>query len=244
MKHTFIILVFFCVFLSLISLQGVESAKIRGAIYDHELNPISKTVVTINSTPEQRRVSQYGGYHFIVSPGSYEIVATLTRNDITREIAREYIVIPSEGDYVKDLFLYDDFDMRSEFEETFFMRVTMWFNEYYGFIILLFVGLLFIWVAFNVYFRFFQVQKHHTQTEVGDTQDTISEIILEQTSDDIIEKKILSLLADSQKPLRQKDIRKKFPLSEAKISLVLRNMEEKGQIARLKKGRSNVISLT
>ena len=69
--------------------SAISGARIQGAIYDHNLEPIKKAIVTINSTPEQSYLSQYGGYHFVVDPGSYELTVTFTRNQITKEIARD-----------------------------------------------------------------------------------------------------------------------------------------------------------
>ncbi|MEK6827817.1 MAG: hypothetical protein AABX78_00550, partial [Nanoarchaeota archaeon] len=41
----------------------------------------------------------------------------------------------------------------------------------------------------------------------------------------------------------QKDIRKQIPLSEAKISLMIAELEHKGIIEKIKKGRGNIIIL-
>ena len=41
----------------------------------------------------------------------------------------------------------------------------------------------------------------------------------------------------------QKDIRKQIPLSEAKISLMLAELEHKGVVEKIKKGRGNIIIL-
>src|SRR3989338_7324132 len=41
----------------------------------------------------------------------------------------------------------------------------------------------------------------------------------------------------------QKDIRKKIPLSEAKISLMIAQLESEGKIKKIKKGRGNIIIL-
>jgi uncharacterized membrane protein len=46
-----------------------------------------------------------------------------------------------------------------------------------------------------------------------------------------------------EKRTTQKDLRKKLPYSEAKISLVLSELENKGKIEKIKKGRSNIIIL-
>jgi len=41
----------------------------------------------------------------------------------------------------------------------------------------------------------------------------------------------------------QKEIRKQLPLSEAKVSLIITELEEKGVVKKIKKGRGNVIIL-
>ena len=41
----------------------------------------------------------------------------------------------------------------------------------------------------------------------------------------------------------QKDIRKQIPLSEAKISLMIAELEHKGIVEKIKKGRGNIIIL-
>jgi len=44
-----------------------------------------------------------------------------------------------------------------------------------------------------------------------------------------------------EKRVTQKEMRKQFPVSEAKISLILAELESKGKIEKLKKGRGNII---
>ena len=78
-KYNIILLFTLCLLL----ITPAFSAKITGAIYDHELSPITKSIITINTSPEQTKVSQYGGYHFLVEPGSYLITATYSKNEIT-----------------------------------------------------------------------------------------------------------------------------------------------------------------
>jgi uncharacterized membrane protein len=41
----------------------------------------------------------------------------------------------------------------------------------------------------------------------------------------------------------QKEIRKQLPLSEAKVSLIIAEMEAKGLIQKIRKGRGNIIIL-
>jgi uncharacterized membrane protein len=59
-----------------------------------------------------------------------------------------------------------------------------------------------------------------------------------EESDDFAE---LAAFISKHKRVTQKDIRKQFPMSEAKISLMLTDLESQGKIRKIKKGRGNVI---
>ena len=65
------------------------------------------------------------------------------------------------------------------------------------------------------------------------------EEIMEQ--DDL--KKVISIVEEEGGRATQKDIRKKMPLSEAKISLLIAELEHTGKIKKIKKGRGNIIIL-
>ena len=54
--------------------------------------------------------------------------------------------------------------------------------------------------------------------------------------------KVLNFIKQ-EKRTTQKDIRKEFPVSEAKISLILTELESKGKIKKIKKGKTNVVIL-
>jgi uncharacterized membrane protein len=55
--------------------------------------------------------------------------------------------------------------------------------------------------------------------------------------------KILQALKKQGGRATQKDIRKEIPLSEAKISLMIAELEHKGKVEKIKKGRGNIIIL-
>ena len=54
---------------------------------------------------------------------------------------------------------------------------------------------------------------------------------------------IIKIIKEEGSRVTQKDIRKKIPLSEAKISLMIAELEHKGIIEKIKKGRGNIIIL-
>lgn len=57
------------------------------------------------------------------------------------------------------------------------------------------------------------------------------------------EREIIRILKNSKHPSRQKDIEKQIEFSKAKLSRMLRNLEERGLIKRIPKGNSNLIQL-
>ncbi|PIU72321.1 hypothetical protein COS79_03525, partial [Candidatus Woesearchaeota archaeon CG06_land_8_20_14_3_00_33_13] len=55
---------------------------------------------------------------------------------------------------------------------------------------------------------------------------------------------IIKIIKDNKGRVTQKEIRKQIPLSEAKISLMITELEDKGIVKRIKKGRGNIIILS
>jgi uncharacterized membrane protein len=62
-------------------------------------------------------------------------------------------------------------------------------------------------------------------------------------SSDSLAEDVLAFIKEEGGRVTQKDIRKKFPLSEAKISLVVTELESKELVKRIKKGRANIVVL-
>ncbi len=54
---------------------------------------------------------------------------------------------------------------------------------------------------------------------------------------------VLAFVMSEDGQTTQKEIRKRFPLSEAKISLMISELEAEGHIEKIKKGRGNIILL-
>ena len=66
---------------------------------------------------------------------------------------------------------------------------------------------------------------------------------LENKFDDIYLNNVLEFIKKNQGRTTQKDIRKQLKISEAKVSLVLSQLESEGKIKKIKKGRGNIIIL-
>jgi uncharacterized membrane protein len=57
------------------------------------------------------------------------------------------------------------------------------------------------------------------------------------------ERGIMHILKQAGKPTRQRDIEKQITFSKAKLSRILRNLEERGIIKRIPRGNTNLIEL-
>jgi uncharacterized membrane protein len=272
----------------LILIQTIFAVKVSGAIYDHSLTPIQKVVISINTTPEQKMVSKYGGYHFIIEPGTYTIKATLTQNGVTKLIAEEKITITTknpDAEIIRDLFMFSDFNMAAEFKQPWYAKPMSFFRSPipYITIIILILGLLFIHqknktkqkvkseqqnnnslknttnasdiesmatnnqVESNLNEETTQSKKHNSQFEqTNQTAVQFKEqpqLVKPLTNDEKLKKHIIQILSEKQQTT-QKYIRQQFPLSEAKISLILKELESDNIIQREKQGRSNILTLT
>jgi len=53
---------------------------------------------------------------------------------------------------------------------------------------------------------------------------------------------VLEIIKKEQR-LTQKELRKKLPWSEAKVSLIVADLEERGLIKKIKKGRGNILKM-
>ena len=67
--------------------------------------------------------------------------------------------------------------------------------------------------------------------------------IIDCVIDDLSEEDFLEIIKKEGGRTTQKDIRKEIPLSEAKTSLMIAELEHKGIIEKIKKGRGNIIIL-
>ncbi len=202
-------------------------AEIYGTAYDLSLDPQQNVVIVIDTVPEQTLIAPDGAYSFDLSPGKYRIRAEYREDGIVLARAEEDVEVVGEGKFRVDLILLDVTE-EELFEDTDFEVV----DEYNGFgfpwlggLVVLFAILL---VPYPLY-RFFKARKTEAEEEISDL-----------VSEDL--EKVLKILKEEGGRTTQKHIRKKLGLSEAKVSLMITELEHKNLVVRIKKGRGNVIA--
>ena len=230
--------------LTFLHLIGITSAAtIYGHIYDLSLNKVDNARVEINTMPKQHYVAKNGSYSFNVPIGDYSIRAIHYSGNIL-EISTENISVKDSGNYVLDIVLFPSLEEEKELlKET---GVSIVEEKNTNLLpIYFFAGssLLAISVIAVVAYLFTKRRKPKTPPQAKDEKDK-KEIEKEKQSKgrEVYDaEEIIKILKEEGGRTTQKDIRKKIPLSEAKISLMISELEAKGAIKKIKKGRGNIL---
>ncbi len=229
LKNKILVYIFLTVFL----VNFANAATIYGTIYDLSLKKVSNAMVEINTIPKQFYIAQNGTYSFNVPNGRYMIKAQLIQKSTLVASAEENITIAQDGNYILDLILFPDIEEGVEdpgidvngnvIEEPDNKDVILLI----GFIVLIASGIV---VGVIYYLKI----RRHGQQNVEEKTTVTEDGDLEQ---------IIKIIKQEGGRATQKDIRKQIPLSEAKISLMIAELEHKGIIEKIKKGRGNIIIL-
>ena len=218
----------------LVSASLVNAATIHGTIYDLSLRKLSNVGVEINTSPKQFLVAQNGSYSFDVQNGFYTIKAQLMQKNAILASVQENMTIKQDGSYVLDLILFPDveegvgdidIEVNGDIVEAGNNRIAV------GTIVFLALGT--ILIAFS-YFKKQKNEMHEEKTKTDQKEEKYEGNDLEQ---------LIKIIRQEGGRATQKDIRRQIPLSEAKISLMIAELEHKGIIEKIKKGRGHIIIL-
>ncbi|MFH1064650.1 MAG: hypothetical protein V1729_06210 [Candidatus Woesearchaeota archaeon] len=233
------------------------AATLHGSIYDIELNELTDVIVEIDSEPMQRQVAKDGQYSFELNPGQYLLTANYTDTFSTYAV-EEDITIKEEGDYNYDLFMFPDLDVDyeeligtqglDELSGTVFVDTRINWN-----LLLIIVVLAVIVVLVTAYFVIGHLKKREEVQELKEVDKLEAAIKGEPVSEakskplsvepDQFMTDVLEVIRSEGGRTTQKEIRKHIPLSEAKISLIISELEHKKIVHKVKKGRGNIIIL-
>ncbi|MEM4240059.1 MAG: hypothetical protein QXM31_01835 [Candidatus Woesearchaeota archaeon] len=214
--------------LLLVIASGVHAALIYGNVYDLELNTV-QAIVEVNSTPRQVMVSRNGTYQFSVHPGSYAITARLAKPNIT---VSERIEVRQEGNYVIDLIFFPDF---SEDDELLNESLDVIEYEEPEYIPAWAYALLVLAVLASAAAILLKKRKKSVEEKKeGPEQKQVAKADLAE---------IMAFIKKEGGRTTQKDLRQAIPYSEAKISLMIAELEHQGKVKKIKKGRGNIIIL-
>mgnify|MGYP001558095602 CR=1 FL=1 len=210
----------------------VNAATIYGTVYDLSLKKANNARVEINTSPKQFMIAQNGTYSFEVPNGAYTIKAQLMQKNTVIASISENITIKQPGNYVLDLILFPDVEEGVEDIDIDVNGEVIEADNNIIFIFLIVLLLITIGVIYHVAKNKKQKKepiKEEKTEEKGEENDDLQQLI--------------NIIKQEGGRATQKDIRKLIPLSEAKISLMVAELEHKGIIEKIKKGRGNIIIL-
>ena len=200
------------------------AATIYGTIYDFSLEKANDIMLEINTEPKQSYISKNGSYAFNVPNGQYSIEAKQYTGSLLKASAAENITVKNEGTYVLDMVLFPSID-EEELEEDIELNDPFEERKLNTAIILALIIILILF--FVIYYA-----RSKSKAKAKDKN---------QEDHDL--ENVIKILKKEGGRATQKAIRKEIPLSEAKISLMIAELEHKGIIEKIKKGRGNIIIL-
>lgn len=246
-------LIFLLVFLVL-AIGFSEAATLKGHVYNRTLNKLNDVVVVVNTNPPQRYVVKDSMYEFELQTGNYRLSARTFSDDENVYGSDVDFSVDREGVFVFDLVLEPlDEDALNQtlpppsqpksmfgLDKNLFIFVDIIFG-------VVIIALLFFIIRFyKRKIRSLEVENKAAKKEVHDKKQAKQIVPVEVVSKDIESEfdentQKMYILLKKEKQMTQKEIRKQFDLSEAKISLILTDLQNQGILKRIKKGRGNII---
>jgi len=250
MRLVIILLLFVVLF------QFSFSATIQGEVYEwYSLDKLNNVIVDINTSPKQTDISNDGQYLFEVPLGNYHILAKYYEQGELIYSDEQEVSITREGNFVIDLIMFpaleeidaqiDDINFGDDFE-TIDGNLGENLIDAQENTCLLVGVLIIVLVLFGLLFIKSRRQPVGRGNWVA-TKEAIVEKGKEKKVDESVDKyanQVLNLLKRRGNRLTQKEIRDEIKeIGEAKISLIITELEALGKVKKIKKGRSNIIVL-
>ncbi len=221
-----------------------QAATVYGTIYswsDFE-KPLKNAIIELNTIPVQSRVATDGTYVFDdLPPGNYTIRAKYYRNNVLDLVEEEQIqIMENDGKFNIDLLLFPPTDPELEYLGDINLSIDMEIkgeSNLTSYIILL---LLLTAAVLAIYFMPWKKKTPDSEAASGSIkhQPTATPEARE-FPEDLHE--LYALIIRKGGRVTQKELRGEMKCSEAKVSLMLDDLEDRGCIKKIKKGRSNII---
>jgi len=246
------------------------AATLQGSVFEwYSLERINNAIIDINSVPAQRIVAKGGQYSLQLHPGDYLLRAESFENSSLKYEAEETVSIGGDGNFTLDLVMFPALDENeSELIDPGINDASIDFPEQNqkpegngkaeeeSFNLLVAIGatvlLLVMLLAFSFHLELGKrIRKAGEKTKTSGAKETKTIAVPEnkkpKESGEALDKyaiEVLDALKKSGNRLTQKELREKVQsVGEAKISLILAELESMGKIKKIKKGRGNIIVL-
>jgi len=232
-------LALFLLFILILALSS-QAVTLKGTIYNSNLNVEKDVLIQIDTTPAQKFLAKDGIYTFEIPPGSYTLTANKGFNEIN-----EKVEIKTDGTFIYDLFLLPGFseenDLLKDTEGDVVDLDDKPKYSWWRYALAVLIILVLLWRFWLKRKKYGPLRKFRRQAK------TEQKKTLEDHKQDLANEpgyidKALEIIKKHDGRISQKELRQELlPLSEAKISLIVTELEHKGKVEKIKKGRGNVI---
>jgi len=230
------ILIIICI---LLLATSVSAATLKGSIYDTSLTLEKDVLIEID---QQKFLAKDGTYQFQIDEGTYELTA---RKGLT-EIKEDVVVKGDEVVY--DVFLLANFkdedQLWKETDEDLFADAPT--DETWPLWKYIVGGLIAAWALIRfgkARVKYGSLGKFKKQIK-AEQKKTVAEHKRDIANEPSYVEKAFEIIKKHDGRISQKQLRKEMlPLSEAKISLIVTELEHANKVVKVKKGRGNVILL-
>ncbi len=209
----------------LLSFPSVFAAEITGKTYSPELTLLKNVVVEINTEPKQVVVTD-PSYLFTINPGEYRIKARY-KDDKEEYYLEENVTVKQEGKFYHDIILFYDLE-EIDLDVPDLVNINFQRNNPSPTLTIIIIFIIAILIGFLSQW-FLRKKNIRANAQKKDIKEDLNEI--------------LKILRQNDGRLNQKDLRKQLSLSEAKVSLMISELESLRMVKRIKKGRANIIVL-
>ncbi len=212
-------------------------ATIHGTIYEwHTLEPLKNVIINVNSTPPQRFIAKDGSYEVGLGQGVYDIEARYYVNNELIYYSKENVSIEADGDFILDIIMFPNLDLDeklfNDFNENLSIEAGLLEQEVRdngdGIVFLAIFSLIIV-LLIPVYLLKYRGKKATMKESAGAIPEDLGNIV--------------DILRRNGGRMTQTDLRKELHYSEAKVSLMLADLENRGLVEKFKRGRGNVIIL-
>tara|TARA_Y100000310_G_scaffold242934_1_gene247221 strand:- start:18663 stop:19352 length:690 start_codon:yes stop_codon:yes gene_type:complete len=222
------------ILLLILSFNLVSAATLEGSVYGTSLELEKDVLLEIGG---QKYLSKDGGFSFELEPGEYALIARNSFDEVSEE------VVVKEGKQVYDVFLLGLDDEESLWKDTELFTEEETSDEDWRY-----------WIAGAIaayaLIRFFRLRKKHGSVHKfrkrikAESKKSLEQHKKELRNEPGYIDKALDIIKQHDGRISQKELRKEMLyLSEAKVSLIVTELEHKGLVEKVKKGRGNVIFL-
>lgn len=237
--------------LLLLIFHSASAITIHGIVYEWStFEPLDNALVEVNSTPVQFRVASSGVYSFNLPAGDYLIKTSYYENNTLTYYSEDNITVSEqEGDFVFDILLFPVEEEEDVFSNDDIGNVSFDIEESavpkfdWTYSVLALLVLIITATAAYYHYR----GRENMEKETAPFEEYVEEIeepIPSESAalpDDL--KEIIGILQKADGRITQKDLRKNLNCSEAKVSLMVADLEARGWVQKIKKGRGNIILL-